>query len=74
MFITRVAVLAQETTQNVSEKADLYPKAAELITAPWDRPQARIDHVLLGPDLPRARSARALSSDASDHALVVVEL
>ena len=48
--------------------------AAELITAPWDRPQARIDHVLLGPDLPRARSARALSTDASDHALVVVEL
>jgi endonuclease/exonuclease/phosphatase family metal-dependent hydrolase len=46
----------------------------ELITAPADRPQARIDQVLLGPDLPRARSARALSTDASDHALVVVEL
>ena len=33
MFITRVAILAQETTEHVSEKADLYPKAAELITA-----------------------------------------
>src|SRR5437879_2438930 len=43
--------------------------ARELVTAPWDRPQARIDQVLLGPDLPRARSARALPSDASDHAL-----
>ena len=33
MFITRVAVLAQETAQPVSEKADLYPKSAEFITA-----------------------------------------
>jgi F-type H+-transporting ATPase subunit b len=33
VFTTRVAVLAQETTQQVSEKADLYPKAAELVTA-----------------------------------------
>jgi len=33
VFITRVAILAQETAQPVSEKADLYPKAAELITA-----------------------------------------
>jgi endonuclease/exonuclease/phosphatase family metal-dependent hydrolase len=48
--------------------------APELVTAPPDRPQARIDQVLLGPDLPRARSARAIHSDASDHALVVVEL
>src|SRR5216684_1165378 len=48
--------------------------AQELATAPWDRPQARIDQVLLGPGLPRARSARALSTDASDHALVLVEL
>jgi endonuclease/exonuclease/phosphatase family metal-dependent hydrolase len=48
--------------------------AQELVTAPWDRPQARIDQVLLGPDLPHARSARAFSSDASDHALVLVEL
>ena len=46
----------------------------ELITGPSDRPQARIDQILLGPDLPRARSARAFQSDASDHALVVVEL
>jgi endonuclease/exonuclease/phosphatase family metal-dependent hydrolase len=48
--------------------------ARELVTAPWDRPQARIDQVLLGPDLPRARSARALVTAASDHALVLVEL
>jgi len=48
--------------------------AQELVTAPWDRPQTRIDQVLLGPGLPRARSARALSTDASDHALVLVEL
>jgi F-type H+-transporting ATPase subunit b len=33
VFTTRVAVLAQETTQQVSGKADLYPKPAELITA-----------------------------------------
>ena len=32
MFITRLAVLAQEAAP-VSEKADLYPKAAELITS-----------------------------------------
>jgi endonuclease/exonuclease/phosphatase family metal-dependent hydrolase len=48
--------------------------AEELVTAPPDRPQARIDHVLLGPGVPRARFARAFRSDASDHALVVVEL
>jgi F-type H+-transporting ATPase subunit b len=33
VFITRLAVLAQETTENVSDKADLYPHAAELIAA-----------------------------------------
>jgi len=48
--------------------------APEQVTAPWDRPQARIDQVLLGPDLPRARAAHALVTGASDHALVVVEL
>ena len=32
MFITRLAILAQEAAPT-SEKADLYPKAAELITA-----------------------------------------
>jgi endonuclease/exonuclease/phosphatase family metal-dependent hydrolase len=48
--------------------------ADEAITAPSDRPQARIDQVLLGPDLPRARRALALATDASDHAVVVVEL
>jgi len=46
----------------------------EMVTAPWDRPQARIDQVLLGPDLPRARAARSFPTDASDHALVLVEL
>lgn len=48
--------------------------AQELVTAPQDRPQARIDQVLLGPDLPRARSARAFPNDASDHALVIIDL
>ena len=48
--------------------------AAELITAPADRPQARIDQVLLGPGVPRALSAQALRTDASDHSLIVVEL
>jgi F-type H+-transporting ATPase subunit b len=32
VFITRLAILAQEAAPT-SEKADLYPKAAELITA-----------------------------------------
>jgi endonuclease/exonuclease/phosphatase family metal-dependent hydrolase len=49
-------------------------RSDEVVTAPWDRPQARIDLVLLGPGVPRARSAEALRTDASDHALVVVEL
>jgi len=48
-------------------------RADEEITAPVDRPQARIDQVLLGRDLPRAVSADAISTPASDHALVVVE-
>jgi endonuclease/exonuclease/phosphatase family metal-dependent hydrolase len=48
--------------------------AGERITAPADRPQARIDQILLGPGVPRARLARAIETDASDHALVVVEL
>jgi endonuclease/exonuclease/phosphatase family metal-dependent hydrolase len=48
-------------------------RADEEITAPLDRPQARIDQVLLGRDLPRAASADAISTPASDHALVVVE-
>jgi F-type H+-transporting ATPase subunit b len=33
VLVTRIAILAQETTEHVSEKADLYPKAAELIAA-----------------------------------------
>jgi endonuclease/exonuclease/phosphatase family metal-dependent hydrolase len=45
----------------------------EEITAPVDRPQARIDQVLLGRDLPGAVAADAISTPASDHALVVVE-
>ena len=49
-------------------------RSDEVVTAPWDRPQARIDLVLLGRGLPRARSAEAVRTDASDHALVVVEL
>ena len=49
-------------------------RSDEVVTAPWDRPQARIDLVLLGADLPRARSADAVRTDASDHALVVVDL
>jgi len=48
-------------------------RADEEITAPSDRPQARIDQVLLGRDLPRAVTADAISTSASDHALVVVE-
>jgi endonuclease/exonuclease/phosphatase family metal-dependent hydrolase len=45
----------------------------EKVTAPSDRPQARIDQVLLGRDLPRALCAEAIATPASDHALVVVE-
>ena len=45
----------------------------EEITAPLDRPQARIDQVFLGRDLPGAMAADAISTPASDHALVVVE-
>ncbi|MFL5294341.1 MAG: endonuclease/exonuclease/phosphatase family protein [Myxococcales bacterium] len=48
-------------------------RADEEVTAPSDRPQARIDQVLLGRDLRRAVSADAISTPASDHALVVVE-
>ena len=33
MLVTRIALLAQESTEHVSEKADLYPKLAELIAA-----------------------------------------
>ena len=32
-MLARIAILAQETTENVSEKADLYPKLAELVAA-----------------------------------------
>jgi len=48
--------------------------ASEKVTAPRDRPQARIDQILLGRDLPPPVSAEALATDASDHALVVVEI
>jgi endonuclease/exonuclease/phosphatase family metal-dependent hydrolase len=48
-------------------------RADERVTAPVDRPQARIDQVLLGKGLPRAIAAEAFPTDASDHALVVVE-
>ena len=48
-------------------------RADEQVTAPSDRPQARIDQVLLGRDLPRPVSAQAIRTEASDHALVVVE-
>jgi len=48
--------------------------ADEKVTAPPDRPQARIDQVLLGRDLPRPVSAQAIATEASDHALVVVEI
>jgi endonuclease/exonuclease/phosphatase family metal-dependent hydrolase len=48
--------------------------APERPTAPGDRPQERIDLVLLGPGVPAARSARAIDTGASDHPLVVVEL
>lgn len=48
--------------------------AAERPTAPPDRPQERIDLVLLGPLVPRARSARAVDTGASDHPLIVVDL
>jgi endonuclease/exonuclease/phosphatase family metal-dependent hydrolase len=46
----------------------------ERATAPSDRPQERIDHVLLGPGVPKARSLRAIDTGASDHPLVVAEL
>jgi endonuclease/exonuclease/phosphatase family metal-dependent hydrolase len=49
-------------------------RADEKVTAPSDRPQARIDQVLLGRDLPRPVSAEAIATGASDHALVVVEI
>ena len=35
---------------------------------------ARIDQVLLGRDLSRPRAAEAIATEASDHALVVVEI
>jgi endonuclease/exonuclease/phosphatase family metal-dependent hydrolase len=49
-------------------------RADEKVTAPSDRPQARIDQVLLGRDLPRPLVAEAIATEASDHALVVVEI
>ncbi|GAC1337254.1 MAG: endonuclease/exonuclease/phosphatase family protein [Myxococcales bacterium] len=48
--------------------------APERPTAPSDRPQERIDHVLLGAGLPRARAASAIDTDASDHPAIVVDL
>jgi endonuclease/exonuclease/phosphatase family metal-dependent hydrolase len=47
--------------------------AAERTTAPPDRPQERIDLVLLGQGAGPAFSARAVESDASDHPLVVCD-
>ncbi len=43
-------------------------------TAPGDRPQERIDLVLLGEGVGPARATRIIDSDASDHPLVVVDL
>lgn len=48
--------------------------APERPTAPSDRPQERIDQVLLGAGLPRARAAAAVDTGASDHPLIVVDL
>ncbi len=48
--------------------------AQERTTAPADRPQERIDLVLLGADVPKASAARIVETDASDHPIVVVEL
>ena len=48
--------------------------APERPTAPLDRPQERIDHVLLGAGAGPARAARAIDTAASDHPLVVVDL
>jgi endonuclease/exonuclease/phosphatase family metal-dependent hydrolase len=47
--------------------------AAERTTAPPDRPQERIDLVLLGPGAGPAFGARAVETDASDHPLVVCD-
>jgi endonuclease/exonuclease/phosphatase family metal-dependent hydrolase len=48
-------------------------RAPERSTAPPDRPQERIDLLLLGAGVGPALSARALDSDASDHPLVVAD-
>lgn len=47
--------------------------AQERPTAPPDRPQERIDLVLLGPGAGPAFGARAVETDASDHPLVVCD-
>jgi endonuclease/exonuclease/phosphatase family metal-dependent hydrolase len=43
-------------------------------TAPSDRPQERIDLVLLGEGVGPARAGQIIDSDASDHPIVVVDL
>lgn len=43
-------------------------------TAPGDRPQERIDLVLLGEGVGPARAGQIVDSDASDHPIVVVDL
>lgn len=48
--------------------------ADEVVTAPPDRPQARIDVVLLGPEWPRSITAWAGAPGPSDHRPVVIEL
>jgi len=48
--------------------------AEERATAPSDRPQERIDLILLGEGVGPARAARIVETDASDHPLVVVDL
>ncbi len=48
--------------------------ALERPTAPHDRPQERIDLVLLGEGVGPARSGRIVDSGASDHPIVLVEL
>jgi len=48
--------------------------ADERPTAPGDRPQERIDLVLLGEGVGPARATQIIDSDASDHPLVVVDL
>ena len=82
----RGAVLLCDANEPVSEPAlrkllslpmrDAWAEAGaqERPTAPSDRPQERIDHVLLGAGLPRALAAAAVDTDASDHPLIVVDL